>query len=252
MGDYNNYIVNTDFEGNSIQTNMSKITEYDNALNGNPSTLLNVSNPSLGKIYFSNTGEPCKKDVDQFKKYISDMSEVSRSPTVSLTFNEKSLPFSTYSNYLISSEVPTRFSFIDAYKIRETGGEGGIYASASKDLAMAASTDPTITSSNADLNSCVPVTLKVMEADGSRKFETQFVTVADIDNISNDLYLTNADGIPMKPIKEDNIVIPAVEGFIDTSRVFDEMDVGQKIFVSSLGVLGLYFFFKLLYKPLTR
>jgi hypothetical protein len=251
MGDYNNYIVNSDFSGNSIQTNMSKITEYDNALNGKPSTLLNVSSPSLGKIYFSNTGEPCKKDVDQFKKYISDMSNISVSPTVSLTFNEKTLPFSTYSSYLIDSEVPTRFSFIDAYKIRDISGETGIYASASTDLAAAASADPTITSSNADLNSCVPVTLKVMEADGSRKFETQFVTVADIDSISNDLYLTNANGVPMKPIKE-NIVIPVVEGFIDTSQMFDEMDVGQKIFVSSLGVLGLYFFFKLLYKPLTR
>jgi hypothetical protein len=234
---------------------MSKITEYDNALNGNPSTLLNVSNPSLGKIYFSNTGEPCKKDVDQFKKYISDMAAASVSPTVSLTFNEKSLPFSTYSNYSMGSENPTRFSFIDAYKIRDTDGETGIYASASTDLKTASSTDPNIASSNVELNSCVPVTLKVMEADGSRKFETQFVTVADIDNISNDLYLTNADGVPMKPIK-DGIVIPeepiTVEGFIDTSRIFDEMDVGQKIFVSSLGVLGLYFFFKLLYKPLTR
>jgi hypothetical protein len=84
-----------------------------------------------------------------------------------------------------------------------------------------------------------------MDADGSRKYETQFVTVADVDKIASDLYITDADGNPMKPVQDSK------EGFtMDTNQIFDKMDAGQKIFVGSVGILSLYFVFKLLYKPL--
>ena len=82
-----------------------------------------------------------------------------------------------------------------------------------------------------------------MDADGSRKYETQFITVADVDKISPKLYMTDTDGNPVKPV---------VEGFSDINVVYEKMDAGQKVFVGSLGVLGLYFLFKLMYKPLGR
>jgi hypothetical protein len=248
MADYTNYIANTDFSGNTIQNNMSKINEYDNALKGKPSAVLNVSNPSLGKIFFKTTGEPCKKDTDRFKKYIADMTALTVSPTTSVTLKDSSLPFTTYSNYFSSGDGnPTRFNFIDAYKIRGISGEDGIFNSAASDLSS--ETDPNVEASKVEQNSCVPVTLQVMDADGSRKYETQFVTVADVDKISPDLYMTDADGNPLKPVIDS--IQPVVEGF-DANQIFDKMDAGQKVFVGSLGVLGLYVFFKLLYKPLSR
>ncbi len=86
-----------------------------------------------------------------------------------------------------------------------------------------------------------------MDANGSRKYETQFITVADVDKISPDLYLTDVDGNPVKPVIDEN---QRTEGFVDIDKVYEKMDAGQKIFVGSLGVLGLYFLFKLIHKPM--
>jgi hypothetical protein len=88
-----------------------------------------------------------------------------------------------------------------------------------------------------------------MDTDGTRKYETQFITVADVDKISPELYMTDADGNPMKPVADADM---PVEGFVDMNAVYKKMDAGQKVFVGSLGVLGLYFLFKLMYKPLGR
>jgi hypothetical protein len=233
--DYTKYIEDTNFDGNTIPNNMSKIDEYKKALNGESSTILKTAKPSLGKIYFQSTGEPCKKDLYRFKKYITSMKKLTVSPTVS--FKDTSLPFSTYKNYLNTKDGnPTRYNFIDAYKI-----EGSIYDSAASDLA--ATLDPNVEAAKVEQNMCVPVTLQVMEADGLRKYETQFITVADVDKISPKLYMTDTNRNPVKPV---------VEGFVDINAVYEKMDAGQKVFVGSLGVLGLYFLFKLMYKPLGR
>lgn len=239
--EYTRNIVDVNFKTDSIKNNMVNITEYDNALNGKLSTLLKTANPGLGKIYFQSTGEPCKKDTDRYKKYITSMKSISVSPSIAIS--DTSLPFTTYSNYFNSNEGnPTRFNFIDAYKIRDLS-DTSIYNSAATDLAS--QKDPNVEASKIEQNSCVPVTVQVMDADGSRKYETQFVTVADVDKIASDLYITDADGNPMKPVQDSK------EGFtMDTNQIFDKMDAGQKIFVGSVGILSLYFVFKLLYKPL--
>jgi hypothetical protein len=234
--DYTKYIEDTNFDGNTIPNNMSKIDEYKKALNGESSTILKTAKPSLGKIYFQSTGEPCNKDVDRFKKYIANMKNLTVSPTTQVTLKDTSLPFSTYANYFNTDSTPTRYNFIDAYK-----SGGSIYDSAAADLSK--TPDPNVEAAKVEQNSCVPVTLQVMEADGSRKYETQFITVADVDKISPELYMTDTDGNPVKPV---------VEGFSDINVVYEKMDAGQKVFVGSLGVLGLYFLFKLMYKPLGR
>jgi len=239
--DYTNYIATGEFNKNTIPQNLDIINEYKKALKGEPSTVLKTANPSLGKIYFQSTGEPCKKNTNRFKKYIADMKNLTVSPTISVTLKDASLPFSTYANYFTDSGNPTRYNFIDAYK-----DGSGIYDSAAADLLK--TPDPNVEASKVEQNSCVPVTLRVMDTDGTRKFETQFVTVADVDKISPKLYMTDVDGNPVKPVKDPDLL--AEEGFVDINAVYDKMDAGQKVFVGSLGVLGLYFLFKLMYKPL--
>lgn len=241
--DYTNYIANADFNTSTIPQNLDTINEYNKALKGEPSTVLKTANPSLGKIYFQSTGEPCKKDTDRFKKYIATMKNLTVSPTISVTLKDASLPFSTYANYFTDSGNPTRYNFIDAYN-----NGGSIYDSAAADLLK--TPDPNTEASNVEQNSCVPVTLQVMDTDGTRKFETQFVTVADVDKISPKLYMTDADGNPVKPVKDPDL--PTEEGLVNINAVYEKMDAGQKVFVGSLGVLGLYFLFKLMYKPLGR
>ena len=156
------------------------------------------------------------------------------SPKTSVTLKDTSLPFSTYANYFTTDSTPTRYNFIDAYK-----SGGSIYDSAAADLA--ATPDPNIEAAKVEQESCVPVTLQVMDEDGSRKYETQFITVADVEKISPNLYITDTDENPVKPV---------AEGFVDINAVYEKMDAGQKVFVGSLGVLGLYFLFKLMYKPI--
>lgn len=239
--DYTNYIANVDFDKNTIPQNIDNINQYSKVLSGTSSEFLKTSNPSLGKIYFQSTGEPCKKDVGRFKKYIADMKNLTVSPTTSVTLKDASLPFSTYANYFnTDGGNPTRHNFIDAYK-----GGSSIYDSASADLLK--TPDPNVEASKVEQNSCVPVTLQVMDTDGTRKYETQFITVADVEKISPGLYMTDADGKPMKPVVDVDM---PVEGFVDINAVYGKMDAGQKVFVGSLGVLGLYFLFKLMYKPL--
>lgn len=238
--DYTNYIATGEFNKNTIPQNLETINEYKKALGGEPSTVLKTANPSLGKIYFQSTGEPCKKDTERFKKYIANMKNLTVSPTISVTLKDASLPFSTYANYFTDSENPTRYNFIDAYKRGVS-----IYDSAAADLATIQ--DPNVQASKVEQNSCVPVTLQVMDTDGTRKYETQFVTVADVEKISPNLYMTDVDGNPVKPVID--VDVPE-EGFSNINAVYEKMDAGQKVFVGSLGVLGLYFLFKLMYKPL--
>ena len=171
------------------------------------------------------------------------MKNLTVSPTTSVTLKDASLPFSTYANYFNTDSVnPTRHNFIDAYKRGVS-----IYESAAADLLK--TPDPNVEASKVEQNSCVPVTLQVMDTDGTRKYETQFITVADVEKISPGLYMTDADGKPMKPVADADM---PVEGFVDINAVYGKMDAGQKVFVGSLGVLGLYFLFKLMYKPLSR
>ena len=239
--DYTNYIANVDFSANTIPKNLDIINEYKKTLKGEPSTILKTANPSLGKIYFQSTGEPCKKDTVRFKKYIADMKNLTVSPTTLVTLKDVSLPFSTYADYFnTGSGNPTRFNFIDAYN-----NGGSIYDSAAADLVK--TPDANAEASKVEQNRCVPVTLQVMDTDGTRKYETQFVTVADVDKISPKLYMMDTDGKPMKPVVD---VDAPKEGFVDINTVYEKMDAGQKVFVGSLGVLGLYFLFKLMYKPI--
>jgi hypothetical protein len=229
---YTDYIANIDFTAN-ITKNIADIAEYNKALQGERSTVLKTANPSLGKIYFQSTGEPCNKNTDQFKKYIADMSN-SRVPWW-ISQNDTSLPFSTYKNYFTNSVKPTRYSVSDAYNFGYS-----IYDSANADLSKI--TDPNVEASKPEQNSCVPVTLQVMDTNGFRKLETQFVTVADLEKIPYSRYLGGINPVKDKP--------PVNEGFADINAVYAKMDAGQKVFVGSLGVLGLYFLFKLMYKPL--
>jgi len=77
---------------------------------------------------------------------------------------------------------------------------------------------------------CVPVTIKTMNSEGKTGKETQFVSIYESKNISPDIRMKESMG-NMKADLEN------------------ELDGGQQIFIGSAVVLGLYLFFKVLYKP---
>jgi hypothetical protein len=75
---------------------------------------------------------------------------------------------------------------------------------------------------------CKAVTIKTMNAEGKVTNETQNVSLAESENISPDIR-----------VKES----------MATKDLENELDGGQQIFIGSAVVLGLYLFYKVLYKP---
>lgn len=80
-------------------------------------------------------------------------------------------------------------------------------------------------------NWCKAVTIKTMNAEGKTKKETQFVSLAESENISPDIR-----------VKE------SMDNIATTRDLEEELDGGQQIFIGSAVVLGLYLFYKVLYK----
>ncbi len=75
---------------------------------------------------------------------------------------------------------------------------------------------------------CKAVTIKTMNAEGKSVNQRQFVSLGESENISPDIR-----------VKES----------METKDLENELDGGQQIFIGSAVVLGLYLFYKVLYKP---
>lgn len=75
---------------------------------------------------------------------------------------------------------------------------------------------------------CKTVTIKTINAEGKPNNETQYVSLEESENISPDIR-----------VKES----------MATKDLENELDGGQQIFIGSAVVLGLYLFYKVLYKP---
>ena len=86
-------------------------------------------------------------------------------------------------------------------------------------------------------NMCVPVTIKTINSEGNVGKETNYVSEFDAENISPDI----RESMTNKGTKDNG---PSDEGEDMTLN----MDAGQNLFIGSVAVLGLYLFFKVLYK----
>lgn len=110
-----------------------------------------------------------------------------------------------------------RFTVVDAHKKGVTLAE-----SAERDFNNVGNNISTSS------NWCKAVTIKTMNAEGKSVNQRQFVSLAESENISPDIR-----------VKES----------MTTADLENELDGGQQIFIGSAVVLGLYLFYKVLYKP---
>ena len=161
----------------------NEINEYENALDGKPSTVVLTATPPFGNIYFQPTGETCM-----------DMK---------------------------TRKMVQQFTVVDAHKKGITLAE-----SAERDFNNVGK----ISTPN---NWCKAVTIKTMTSEGKAGKETQFVSFAESENISPDIRVKES---------MDNIATTT------TTDLEEELDGGQQIFIGSAVVLGLYLFYKVLYK----
>jgi len=86
-------------------------------------------------------------------------------------------------------------------------------------------------------NICVPVTIKTINSEGNTGKATQYVSEFDAENISPDI----RESMTNEGTKDKGGASPEKEMTLN-------MDAGQNLFIGSVAVLGLYLFFKVLYK----
>ena len=100
-------------------------------------------------------------------------------------------------------------------------------------------------------NICVPVTIRTINSEGKAGKETKYVSEFDSENISPDIResMTNK-GTPDKgAASPDKGAASPDKGAASLDKEMTlNMDAGQNLFIGSVAVLGLYLFFKVLYK----
>lgn len=80
---------------------------------------------------------------------------------------------------------------------------------------------------------CMSVSIVETDIDGNKVTNPYYMMIADIDDIPNNM---------LKDEKKP--ALPIISGF---SNMQNELDFGQTFFVGSLGVIGLYVYFRMLY-----
>lgn len=108
----------------------------------------------------------------------------------------------------------------------------GLLESANRDFKNA-STLLMPTAAEMRANRCVPVTIKTIDSGGKAGKDTKYISVVEEKNMSPD--------IKMLSKKKEGMMLMN----IDTGA---QLDAGQQLFVGSVTVLGLYMFYRLLYK----
>jgi hypothetical protein len=99
-------------------------------------------------------------------------------------------------------------------------------------------------------NKCVPVTIRTVNGIDPRGKETQYVSEFDAENISPDIResmsTVNKDNGAASP--DNGAASPDNGAASPDNDTTLNMDAGQNLFIGSVAVLGLYLFFKVLYK----
>jgi len=108
--------------------------------------------------------------------------------------------------------------------------------SANRDFKMAATLEmPSAQEIRA--NRCVPVTIKTIDSGGKAGKDTKYISVIEENNMSPNIKMNKKKN---KENMMDYNMMNIEQGV--------ELDAGQQLFVGSVTILGLYMFYKLLYK----
>lgn len=121
-----------------------------------------------------------------------------------------------------------QYTLVDAYMPKT-----GLLESADRDFKNAS----TLLMPSADeirANRCVPVTIKTIDSGGKVGKDTKYISVVEENNMSPNIKMLS------KKKKEGMVLMN-----IDTDA---QLDAGQQLFVGSVTILGLYMFYRLLYK----
>jgi hypothetical protein len=235
MSDYSKlFVAEKTINNANIDQNMKDVLEYSKLLTGNTSTMLRSSGKTLGRVYAYNTNEMC---VD----------------------------------YATLKQVP-RHSVIDAMN----SNANGFLNSANSDFEKSKADIDYVTNSDKFPRQCMSVPIIETDIDGKSTTNPYYIMIAEIDKLPDSLFPGGKK--PSLPIVVPPITTAATtaaattaaattatattatattaaatkEKFVSSLNIknlasLETMDAGQTFFIGSLGVIGLYMYFKMAY-----
>ena len=221
MSDYSKlFVAEKTINNANIDQNMKDVLEYSKLLTGNTSTMLRSSGKTLGRVYAYDTKEKC-------------------------------------SEYGTLKQMP-RHSIINAMN----SNANGFLNSANSDFEKSAAKIDYVTNSDKFPRQCLSVPIIETDIDGKSTTKAYYIMIAEIDKLPDSLFPGGKKPdlpIVVPPITTAGATTAAAttaaatnEKFVSSSNIknlasLETMDAGQTFFIGSLGVIGLYMYFKMAY-----
>ena len=208
---YSKLIVPPKFSATNVKQNLYDVGEYGKILKGTKSKkMAKVSKNAFpfGRVYVINTGATC---ID-----------------------------------IKSNKSKPRYTVINAKPGRKSKG---LLDSANADFNNSATSNIYEFVNKKNSNKCMSVTVKEINEKGKSKLNTKFVSLAEIEKMPKHLFKKGKKpSIPKK--YQEGFQEGYQEGFSNeiptVANFMDHMDAGQKFFIGTLAVMGLYMYHELL------
>jgi hypothetical protein len=219
MADYSKmFVAETAINENNIDQNMKNVLEYSNLLTGNTSTMLKSPVKTLGRVYAYDTNETC---VDY-----SSLKQVKRHSVINaMDSNAK-----------------------------------GFLNSANSDFEKSAADIDYVVNADKFPMQCMSVPIIETDIYGKSVTNPYYIMIAEIDKLPASLFpggkkpslpivasaATTAATTPAATTPAATTTAATITASA-TKENFENMDIGQTFFIGSLGVIGLYMYFKMAY-----
>jgi hypothetical protein len=206
---YSSLITPPNFSQINVGQNIYDIGEYRKILNGeNSRRMPDITHP-VGRVYVAETGVMCN-DIK----------------------TGQSVPRHTIINVKMSKGKTDKNGILDsAYSDFDAAGSSNIFEDANRKFS----------------DKCMSVDVNEIDKTGKQTVvKTKYLSLAEIERSSSSLFSGVVPTIP-KEFKEPFLMPGIVEDRVTVANFMKHMDGGQRFFVGTLAVMGLYMYHQLLY-----
>lgn len=206
---YSSLITPPNFSQINVGQNIYDIGEYQKILNGeNSRRMPDITHP-VGRVYVAETGVMCN-DIK----------------------TGQSVPRHTIINVKMSKGKTDKNGILDsAYSDFNNAGSSNIFEDANRKFS----------------DKCMSVDVNEIDKTGKQTVvKTKYLSLAEIERSPSSLFSGVVPTIP-KEFKEPFLMPGLVEDRVTVANFMKHMDGGQRFFVGTLAVMGLYMYHQLLY-----
>jgi hypothetical protein len=212
---YSSLITPPKFSQVNVGQNIYDIGEYRKILNGENSRRMPGITHPVGRVYVAETGIMC--------------------------------------NDIKTGQSVPRHTIIDVKMSKDKTGKNGILDSAYSDFDAAGSSNIFEDANRKFSDKCMSVDVNEIDKTGKRTVvKTKYLSLAEIERSQSSIFSGVVPTIPkefkesflMPGLVEDSVI---VEDRVTVANFMKHMDGGQRFFVGTLAVMGLYMYHQLLY-----